>query len=117
MPNPTYILLILLLPLASFLLMGLFGRSYIKNASGLISTAMLFVATCLAFYVAYGYFFMYGNVQGVYQKLILFDYTWLEFSKGLSINMGILLDPITAMMLVVVTLISLMVHIYSLGYM
>ena len=117
MPNPSYILLILLLPLASFLLMGLFGRSYIKNASGLISTAMLFVATCLAFYVAYGYFFMYGNVQGVYQKLILFDYTWLEFSKGLSINMGILLDPITAMMLVVVTLISLMVHIYSLGYM
>ncbi len=117
MPNPLHIILILLLPLASFLLMGLFGRSHIKTASGLISTALLFVATCLAFYVAYGYFFEYGQVDGVYQKLIPFKYTWLEFSKGVSIDMGILLDPITAMMLVVVTLISLMVHIYSLGYM
>ncbi len=117
MPNASYIILILLLPFASFLVMGLFGRSYIKNLSGLISTALLFMATCLAFYVAYGYFFEYGNVDGAYQKLIPFKYTWLEFSQGLSIDMGILLDPITAMMLVVVTLISLMVHIYSLGYM
>ncbi len=117
MPNASHIILILLLPFASFLLMGLFGRSYIKNLSGLISTALLFMATCLAFYVAYGYFFEYGKVDGVYQKLVPFKYIWLTFSEGLSIDMGILLDPITAMMLVVVTLISLMVHIYSLGYM
>ncbi len=117
MPNASYIILILLLPFISFLIMGLFGRSYIKNLSGIISTALLLAATCLAFYTAYGYFFEYGKVDGVYQKLIPFKYTWLEFSKGVSIDMGILLDPITAMMLVVVTLISLMVHIYSLGYM
>jgi len=117
MLNPIYIILILALPLVSFLIMGLFGRSYIKNLSGLISTSLLFVSTCLAFYVAYGYFFDYGQVNGVYQKLIPFKYNWLAFSNGLSIDMGILLDPITAMMLVVVTLISFMVHIYSLGYM
>ena len=44
-------------------------------------------------------------------------YTWLEFSPGISIDMGIILDPISVMMLVVVTFVSLMVHIYSLAYM
>jgi NADH-quinone oxidoreductase subunit L len=117
MPNPIYILLILLLPLASFLMMGIFGRNHIKNAAGIISTCLLFVATCLSFYVAYGYFFEFGKLNGVYQKLIPFNISWLEFSNGISINLGILLDPITAMMLMVITLISLMVHIYSLGYM
>ncbi|MBC7690034.1 MAG: NADH-quinone oxidoreductase subunit L, partial [Aquabacterium sp.] len=52
-----------------------------------------------------------------YQKLIPVKYTWLKFSETVSIDMGILLDPISSMMLVVVTFISLMVHIYSLGYM
>ena len=116
MPNATYMMLIVLLPLLSFLIMGLFGRTYLKNTAGIISTCLSFLSTCLAFYTAYGYFFEYGKINGVYQKLIPFNYLWLAFSEGLSINMGILLDPITAMMLVVVTLISLMVHIYSLGY-
>jgi NADH-quinone oxidoreductase subunit L len=71
----------------------------------------------LAIYTAYGYFFEYGKVDGVYQKLIPLKYTWLQFSEGVSIDMGIFLDPISVMMLVVVTFISLMVHIYSLGYM
>jgi NADH-quinone oxidoreductase subunit L len=56
-------------------------------------------------------------MENVYQKLVPLKYTWLQFSEGVSIDMGILLDPISAMMLVVVTFISLMVHIYSLGYM
>src|SRR5678815_5424111 len=49
--------------------------------------------------------------------MIPLQYTWLEFSPGLSIDMGIMLDPISVMMLVVVSIISLMVHIYSLTYM
>jgi NADH-quinone oxidoreductase subunit L len=56
-------------------------------------------------------------VDGVYQKLVPLKYTWLEFSKGVSIDMGIIIDPISVMMLVVVTFVSLMVHIYSMGYM
>ena len=46
-----------------------------------------------------------------------FKYTWLAFSENVSIDMGIILDPISVMMLVVVTFVSLMVHIFSLGYM
>ena len=117
MPNATYIALIPLLPLAGFLLLGLFGRKYFKNSSGIIGTTLLLISTVLALYTAYGYFFGYGKVDGVYQKIIPLQYTWLEFSKGVSIDMGIILDPISVMMLVVVTFISLMVHIYSLGYM
>ncbi len=62
-------------------------------------------------------FLRFGKVDGVYQKIIPFQYTWLQFSEGVSINMGALIDPISVMMLVVITFVSLMVHIYSLGYM
>ncbi|MEO6670350.1 MAG: NADH-quinone oxidoreductase subunit L [Ferruginibacter sp.] len=117
MPDLTYVLLIPLLPLVGFLLLGLFGKKYLKNASGIIGTLLLLVSTILALYVAYGYFFEFGKLNGIYQKLVPFKYTWLEFSPGVAIDMGILLDPISVMMLVLVTFISLMVHIYSLGYM
>ena len=117
MPYATYIALIPLLPLAGFIMLGIFGRKYFKNTSGIIGTALLLASTLLALYTAYGYFFEYGKVGDVYQKLVPLKYTWLEFSKGVSIDMGIILDPISAMMLVVVTFISLMVHIYSLAYM
>jgi NADH-quinone oxidoreductase subunit L len=75
------------------------------------------ISTVLALYTAYGYFFEYGKIDGVYQKLVPLKYTWLQFSENVSIDMGIIIDPISVMMLVVVTFISLMVHIYSLGYM
>ena len=117
MPNAIYIALIPLLPLAGFILLGIFGRKYFKNSSGIIGTGLLLVSTALALYTAWGYFFEYGKIDGVYQKLVLLKYTWLQFSPGLSIDMGILLDPISVMMLLVVTFISLMVHIYSLAYM
>jgi NADH-quinone oxidoreductase subunit L len=111
------LLLIPLLPLAGFVLLGLFGRKHVKGASGLGGTALLAASTVLSLYTAYEYFFRYGKVDGVYQKIIALQYNWLEFSPSLSINIGIILDPISVMMLVVVSFISLMVHIYSLGYM
>ncbi|MEP7142987.1 MAG: NADH-quinone oxidoreductase subunit L [Ferruginibacter sp.] len=111
------LLLIPLLPLAGFLLLGIFGRKHIRSLSGIIGTVLLLASTILSLYTAYGYFFEYGKLDGVYQKLIPLQFTWLEFSPGFSIDMGIILDPISVMMLVVVSFISLMVHIYSLGYM
>ncbi|MBI1783196.1 MAG: NADH-quinone oxidoreductase subunit L, partial [Sphingobacteriales bacterium] len=117
MPNAINIALIPLLPLAGFLLLGLFGKKVFKNSAGIIGTLILLISAGLAIYTAYGYFFDYGKVNDVYQKLIPLKYTWLEFSKDVSIDMGIILDPISAMMIVVVTFVSLMVHVYSLGYM
>lgn len=117
MLNATLILLIILLPLAGFVMLGIYGRKYFRNTSGVIATALLLLSTALAFYTAYGYFFKYGKIDGVYQKLVPLKYTWLQFSPGLSIDMGIIIDPISVMMLVVVTFVSLMVHVFSLGYM
>ncbi len=68
-------------------------------------------------YAAYQYFFIDGSINGIYQSIEPVKYTWLRFTDNLSIDMGILVDPISVMMLVVVTFVSLMVHIYSLGYM
>ncbi len=113
----TYIALIPLLPLAGFAVLGLFGRRYLKNFSGLIGTGLLLASTLLAFYTAYQYFFVEGLVDGVYPTLTPVKYSWLSFSERVSIDMAIILDPISVMMLVVVTFVSLMVHIYSLGYM
>jgi len=117
MLNETYLLLIPLLPLAGFVFLGLFGRKYFKNASGIIGTLLLLASALLAIYIAYQYFFGIGKVDGIYQKIIPFQYTWLQFNNGVSIDMGALIDPISVMMLVVITFVSLMVHIYSLGYM
>jgi NADH-quinone oxidoreductase subunit L len=117
MNNPLYIALVPLLPLATFILLGLFGRKYFKNFSGTIGTASLLASTVLSLLTAYNYFFVDGKVNGVYQKIIALKYTWLQFAPNVSIDMGIILDPISVMMIVVVTFISLMVHIFSLGYM
>ncbi|MFZ4056952.1 MAG: NADH-quinone oxidoreductase subunit L [Ferruginibacter sp.] len=117
MPDVLYIALIPILPFAGFLLLGLFGKKYFRNASGIFATALLLASTVLALYTAYQYFFVAGKIGGVYQDIIPLKINWLEFAPGFSIDMGILLDPISVMMLVVVTFISLMVHIYSLAYM
>ena len=117
MPDAKLIALIPLLPLASFLLLGLFGKKVFRNASGIFGTASLLISTILSFYIAFGYFFDYGKVNGVFQKIIPLHFTWLEFSKDMSIDMGIILDPISVVMIVVITFVSLMVHIYSLSYM
>lgn len=110
-------LLIPLLPLAGFIVLGLFGRKYAGKASGIIASALLLISTALALLTAYTYFFVNGKADGIYQTIIPVNVTWLQFTDTLSINMGITLDPIAVMMLVVVTFVSLMVHIYSIGYM
>jgi len=60
-----------------------------------------------------------GCVSAAGERLqaVIFNQTWLAFTDKLVIKLGFLLDPISAMMLVVITTISFMVHLYSLGYM
>ena len=117
MSNYLYILWIPLLPLATFVVLGLFGRKYFAKSAGIIGTASLLTSTLLSFVAAKQYFFVDGKVNGVYQKIIALKYTWLQFSPNVSIDMGIIVDPISVMMLIVVTSVSLMVHVFSLGYM
>jgi NADH-quinone oxidoreductase subunit L len=117
MQNYSYILWIPLLPLLVFLVLGIFGRKYFKTYSGIVGTTALFITTVLSLKASWQYFFVDGKVNGIYQKIIAFKYVWLEFSPNVSIDMSIIIDPISVMMLVVVTFVSLMVHLFSLGYM
>ena len=117
MLSPTLITLIPLLPIFSFLLIALVGRKNFPKLCGGLGTLSMLASFLLAITVAYQYFFQVGKVNGIYQQIMVLKYTWLQFSPNVAIDMGILLDPISVMMIVIVTFISLMVHFYSLGYM
>ena len=112
----SYILFIPLIPLAVFLLLGIFNQQIKPAVSGYIGVLGLSISAALSYYAAYQYFFLFGKVDGVYQTFVE-KTPWMNFTDTLHIDMGILVDPISVMMLIVVTTISLMVHIYSRGYM
>jgi len=114
--NLSYILLIPLIPLAVFLLLGFLNKKIKPAVSGYIGVLGLSASSLLSFYAAYQYFFVFGKVEGVFQTFVE-KTVWLNFTETLHIDMGILIDPISVMMLVVVSTVSLMVHIYSRGYM
>lgn len=114
--NLTYILFIPFIPLAVFFLLGIFNKQIKPAVSGYIGVIGMAIAAALSYYTAYQYFFINGKVDGVYQTFVE-KTVWMNFTDSLHIDMGILIDPISVMMLVVVTTISLMVHLYSRGYM
>lgn len=117
MTDYTYTLLIPLIPLALFLFTGLTGHKFKPVVSGLIGTTGLFVVTILSYMTAIRYFWT-DHVEGMgYTSLKAFETTWIHFSDKLTVNLGVLIDPISVMMLIVVSTVSFMVHIYSLGYM
>ena len=112
-----YTILILLLPFLSFLALGLGGKWMSHRTAGLIGTAALSVVAVLSYLTAGMYFSAPRLADGTYEALMLYNFKWLPFTESLSIDMGILLDPISVMMLVVISTVSLLVHIYSFGYM
>ena len=112
-----YTILILLLPLFSFLILGLGGKWMSHRLAGLIGTTSLGAVTILSWLTAGLYFTAPRLADGTFETLIPYNFRWLPFTETLSIDMGILLDPISVMMLVVISTVSLMVHIYSMGYM
>jgi len=112
----SYTVLIPLIPLTVFLLLGIFHRKIKPAVSGYIGVLGIATSAILSFYTAYQYFFVYGKVDGIYQTFIERT-VWMNFTDTLHIDMGLLIDPISVMMLVVVSIVSLMVHIYSRGYM
>ena len=114
-------LLILAIPLFMFLFLGLLGKFMSHKMAGILGTAGMGVTLILAYYTAYLYFFSgapeFVSEAGQRLQFIVFNQDWLQFYDKLVIRLGFLLDPISAMMLVVITTISFMVHLYSNGYM
>jgi NADH-quinone oxidoreductase subunit L len=113
----SYTVWIPLLPLMLFLILGLTSGSVKPKISGLIGTFGMGVTTFLSYYTAYQYFFNRPAGVETFEKIIAVNSRWLNLTDKLHIDVGIMLDPISVMMLIVVTTVSFMVHIYSLGYM
>lgn len=116
----SYSYLVLVLPLLTFLFLGLMGTRLSRKTAGVVGTTMMGITAVIAYMIGLDYFF--GTTQGqmvdgIRQQLVAWDLTWLEFSEKLVIKLGFLLDPISAMMLIVITTVSFLVHLYSLGYM
>ncbi|MBO4462777.1 MAG: NADH-quinone oxidoreductase subunit L [Prevotella sp.] len=111
-----YTIFILLLPLLSFLVLGLAGMKMKHKVAGLIGTCSLGVVAILSYITAFQYFTA-DRVNDIHQAIIPFNFTWLPLTDTLHFDLGILLDPISVIMLIVISTVSLMVHIYSFGYM
>jgi NADH-quinone oxidoreductase subunit L len=117
MGNYTYTVWIIITPFFMFLLLGLGGTKLKARLSGILGTVGLGIVTLLSYYTAWKYFFSGGGHHESFEKITAFNTVWLQFTDKLHIDMGILLDPISVMMLVVISTVSFMVHIYSNGYM
>ena len=114
----SYAFLILLLPFLSFVVLGLAGMKMKPAVAGWIGTVMLGVVFAMSVYTAYEYFFAVGrDATGMYPTVTVFNFTWLRFTELLTFNIGFRLTPISVMMLIVISTVSFMVHIYSFGYM
>jgi NADH-quinone oxidoreductase subunit L len=101
-------LLVPLAPLVGAIIAGLFGRIVGRAGAHTVTIFGVLVATIASFVVFNDV--MRGNT---------FDgtvYTWAVID-GLQMEIGFLIDPLTALMMLVVTFVSLMVHIYTIGYM
>ena len=119
--EPVIPILILAIPLTMFLVLGLLGHKMSHRFAGILGTCGMGVTMVLAYKTALTYFFS-GNPEfiaadGTRLQALIFDQTWLQFTDSLVIRLGFLLDPISALLLVVITTISFMVHLYSNGYM
>ena len=115
-------ILILAIPLAMFLILGIAGCKMSHKLAGWLGTLGMGTVLVLAYSTAFTYFFsgspeFIDSATGERLQAVLFNYDWLQFTDSLKISLGFLLDPISAVMLVVITTISFMVHLYSLGYM
>ena len=123
----SYVFLILLLPFISFVVLGLTGMKMSHKLSGLIGTTSLGIVTILCYYTAIQYFLVSGRTitaegsEAVYPIITAFHFKWLDFGvingMHLVFDLGFVLKPISVMMLIVISTVSLMVHIYSFGYM
>ena len=87
------------------------------RTAGLIGTAVLGAVAVLSYLTAIHYFTAPRLADGTFATLMPYNCTWLPFTPTLSIDLGILLDPISVMMLIVISTVSFMVHLYSFGYM
>src|SRR3569833_49443 len=108
--NPTLLVLIPLLPLIAAFLAGIFGRVIGRAGAHTVTIAGVAISCALS---------IYELKQIVWDGVPTYNapvYTWL-ISDGKKMDVGFLIDRLTALMMVVVTFVSVCVHVYTIGYM
>lgn len=100
---------IVLLPLAGFLINGLFGKFLPKNIVGGIATLVVFTAFCIATY-------LFLNFDKTSQPIIVRAFEWFRVN-GIQVNFGFQIDQLSLMMVMIITGIGSLIHLYSIGYM
>src|SRR3984957_14311885 len=108
--SPTILLIIALAPLAGAIVAGIFRNQVGRIGSHTVTIAGVALSCALSFYVLYQ--LVWDGAETYNQNV----YTWFQVG-GLDAHVGFLVDRLTALMMCVVTFVSLMVHIYTIGYM
>ncbi|MGY0503938.1 NADH-quinone oxidoreductase subunit L [Luteimonas sp. e5] len=108
--STTQLLIIVLAPLLGSVIAGLFGRQVGRAGAHSVTIAGVAVSFVLSAHVLWQ---LVGQGADTYNQNL---YTWFEVGDY-SAHVGFLVDKLTAMMMVVVTLVSLLVHVYTIGYM
>ena len=101
---------LVLFPLLGALVAGLGGKVISNRLAHRVTILGVGISFILSLYVAYQLFFLHG---GVYDANL---YLW-DFTGKFRFNIGFLIDPLTVVMFLIVTFVSLIVHIYSIAYM
>ena len=107
-----YVWLIPLFPLIGFLINGLFGSRFKENHIGTIASA----AIGLSFIVSITIFFQVLQLPASERNISRIIYTWIQ-TGDFQVNIGFLIDPLSLVMLLVVTGVGFLIHVYSIGYM
>jgi len=106
--------LIFLLPLFSFIIIAFFIRPFVKVGS---KVAGYILITALSASLALSIWALMSVMAAPHHEIPVPDISWVVLGEGVTIHLGIIMDSLTAVMLIVVTVVSLMVQIYSQGYM
>ncbi|MCB9083792.1 MAG: NADH-quinone oxidoreductase subunit L [Bdellovibrionaceae bacterium] len=105
------------LPFLGFLLVGL-GRKWLGDTlSGWTATLLVMGSATLAILTAWQYFAFFGTGGDKGPAIVAWSLPWMSYQELLTVSAGVLLDPLSLMLMVVVTTVSSLVHLYSIGYM
>ena len=103
-------------PLVSFVLVGLFLRPLSQKLCGIVATLAVFSSWMMACGIACEYYTLCPP-GGEHPVLVPWAFEWLRYQPGMSVNVGVIVDPISVLLMLVVTTVSTLVHLYSIGYM
>ncbi len=104
------------LPFFSFLIVGLTISPFSRRAVGVVATASIFISAALACWLCWEYYQLYP--PGFEQpSIVAWSFEWLRYYQFLSVNIGVLIDPPSVLLMVIVTVVSAFIHLYSIGYM